>query len=247
MADLGSRVKVYHSDNDELPASADDHTVVRDSKALHDFTTASADLAKSDAHDQEGEDDGQSQPIAGPSRPKARNKGLYRPPTLQEMDQLRSGEATGDKGFTLKLEAILKSTLLPPIPQSSLKSLLSAIHTHIFSLPALPALRPEEAALRPPMDFPGSSTLSPFNQGAEVKWLLGWDTPSEVYIGGSWAVCGGYDKCKGRMGDIDIIVVMPRVGDRISHDRILNYSSHCFPPRTACLIDISSKGCTTSP
>ncbi len=157
------------------------------------------------------EDDEDLQPVAGPSKPRSKGYGLYKPPTLQEMDRLRASETTGSNTFALQLEALLSSTLLPTTPQASLKSLLLTIHSHILSLPVLPPLHPQEAAKRTPMTFPGPEEFSPLRKGADVKWTLGWEKPSEVFVGGSWAVCGGYKKGKGEMGGIDMVVVMPQV------------------------------------
>ena len=157
------------------------------------------------------EEDRDVQPGAGPSKPRRHPVHLYKPPTLDEMDQLRAKEMTGSNTFTLQLEALLSSTLLPLTPPAALKSLLSSLHSHILSQPPLPPVRPREAVHRTPMTFPGPEEFSPLRKGADVQWTLGWEKPSEVIVGGSWPVCGGYRKRKGEVGGIDIVVVMPQV------------------------------------
>jgi U3 small nucleolar RNA-associated protein 22 len=148
---------------------------------------------------------------AGPSRP--RPKSLYAPPTAQEMDRLRSAAENGNT-FTLQLEALLSSTLLSASPAPRLKAILSRIHDLILSLPTLPALSVREAAKRTKeIPFPGGDIWSPLKQ--DVKWTLGWEKPAEVFVGGSWSVCGGYKKGKGVMGDVDLVVVMPEVSQSI--------------------------------
>lgn len=146
-------------------------------------------------------------PEAGPSRP--RQKSLYAPPTIEEMDRLRSAQETGNT-FTLQFEALLSSTLLPTTPSPRLKSILSRIHDLILSLPSLPAVPPQQAVQRTrDIPSPGGETWSPLK--LDVKWTLGYEKPAEVFVGGSWSVCGGYKKGKGVMGDVDLVVVMPSV------------------------------------
>jgi U3 small nucleolar RNA-associated protein 22 len=150
-----------------------------------------------------------STPQAGPSRTRPAGKSLYAPPTVEEMDRLRTAQETGNT-FTLQLEALLSSTILPSLPHPALKSLLSAVHDFILSLPSLPGVSPKAAVQRiGEIPFPGGTEWSPLK--GEVQWTLGWEKPGEVIVGGSWGVCGGYKKGKGEMGGIDLAVVMPTV------------------------------------
>lgn len=166
-----------------------------------------------------GEDDEEPElPKAGPSRPTAAPSRLYKPPTLEEMDQLRNVSTSGGTTFSLQLDALLSSTLLPTTPAPALKSILSALHSHILSLGALPPLPPRKAIARlkgEAVPFVGPSEFSPLRkEGDEGKWGFGWEKPEEVIVGGSWPVVGGYKKGKGQAGAIDLIVVMPSVKQR---------------------------------
>ncbi|GMK59457.1 hypothetical protein CspeluHIS016_0800630 [Cutaneotrichosporon spelunceum] len=156
----------------------------------------------------DGEDDGEeAAPAAGPSR----SRGLYKPPTLAELDELRAAESAGGTTFALQLESLLSSTLLSPVPATALKGLLGAVHDLVHALPALPAVSPRKAEARlgkGSIPFPGPAALSPLK--GEPKWTLGFTAPAEVVVGGSWAVCGGYKAGKGRAGNIDIVVMMPQ-------------------------------------
>lgn len=164
-------------------------------------------LASSDGDEDEDGPDEIEQPEAGPSRPS--QKSLYAPPTIDEMDRLRSAQDTGNT-FALQLEALVSATLLPTTPAPALKTLLSRIHDFILAMPSLPAVAPARAAERTPdIPFPAGEAWSPLKQ--DVKWTLGWEKPAEVFVGGSWSVCGGYKKGKGVMGDVDLVVVMPSV------------------------------------
>lgn len=151
-------------------------------------------------------------PVAGPSRPSGSgSKGLYAPPTVDELDRLHAAHDAGNT-FTLQLEALLASTLLPQAPHPALKALLSRIHDLILSLPPLPGVSPKQAVKRTgEIPFPGGAEWSPLIGEREVKWTLGWEAPGEVVVGGSWGVCGGYKKGKGAMGGVDLAVVMPQV------------------------------------
>ncbi|CAK9784420.1 Nrap protein, partial [Cutaneotrichosporon oleaginosum] len=180
-----------------------------------------------DVEEFDGEDNGHDEkeaPAAGPSR----SRGLYKPPTLAELDELRAAQSTGGTTFALQLESLLSSTLLSPVPAASLRTLLGAVHDLIHALPALPAVSPRKAEARlgkGAIPFPGPSELSPLK--GEPKWTLGFTAPAEVVVGGSWAVCGGYKTGKGRAGNIDIVVTMPqdmfsakdRIGYRYFHKR----------------------------
>ncbi|KAL7418605.1 U3 snoRNP protein [Cryptotrichosporon argae] len=137
---------------------------------------------------------------ASSSRPK---RSLYAPPTLSELDALHPSSGTA---FSLQLTALLDSTLLPN-PHAALRTLLSAAHDLVLALPALPGVGPRKAAKRAGgLGWVGPEKLWPTD---ETKWTLGWDTPAEVLIGGGWGVVGGRKMGKGKMGPIDLIVVMP--------------------------------------
>jgi U3 small nucleolar RNA-associated protein 22 len=84
---------------------------------------------------------------AGPSR-----RNLYKAPTLAELDELRAAEASGGNAFSLQLDELLKSTLLPTTPAPALKTLLGAVHDLVHGLPSLPAVasRSGRLGLRPP-------------------------------------------------------------------------------------------------
>lgn len=155
-----------------------------------------------------GDDAEEAAPAAGPSR----SRGLYKPPTLAELDELRAAESAGGTTFALQLESLLSSTLLSAQPAPALKDLLGAVHDLVHALPALPAVSPRKAEARlgkGAIPFPGPSALSPLK--GEPKWTLGFTAPAEVVVGGSWAVCGGYKAGKGRAGNVDIVVMMPQV------------------------------------
>ncbi|RXK39464.1 hypothetical protein M231_03297 [Tremella mesenterica] len=111
-----------------------------------------------------------------------------------------------DNTFSLQLSALISSTILPQT--QSLKSLLSKIHDIILSLPSLPVVSPERAIRRL-----GKMTMPPVAPdefvAKDVKWGLGWETPVEILLGGSWSVCGGYKTAKGEMGDVDLVLIMP--------------------------------------
>jgi U3 small nucleolar RNA-associated protein 22 len=153
-------------------------------------------------------------PAAGPSR-SGPSRSLYKAPTLAELDELRNAEASGGNAFSLQLDELLKSTLLPITPAPALKTLLGAIHDLVHALPALPAVTPRKANSRlkaklgGSIPFPGPKALSPLV--GEPKWTLGFDAPAEVVVAGSWSVCGGYKKAKGKAGNVDIVVMMPQV------------------------------------
>ena len=173
------------------------------------------------------EDDQYSRSPAGPSRPatNGKSKGLYKPPTLDELDTLRNAEMSGGTQFSLQLDALLSSILLPTTPHPKLKALLESIHSYILSMPSLSSLPPRRAMARlktTQIPFGGPGEFSSITgtkieggeageRGKEVKWGLGWEKAEEVIIGGSWGVCGGYKKAKGEMGSIDLVVIMPKV------------------------------------
>ncbi|WRT70438.1 uncharacterized protein IL334_007436 [Kwoniella shivajii] len=149
-------------------------------------------------------------PAAGPSR-RQPSKNLYKAPTIEEMEKLRSVEQSGGTSFTLQLSALLESTLLSTTPHPSLKGLLSTIHSSIIGLPSLPGLSPLKAIKRigdgVKIPFPGGDQWEPTKEN--VKWTLGWEKPEEIIIGGSWGVVGGYKKGKGEAGEVDLVVIMP--------------------------------------
>ncbi|ORY28154.1 Nrap protein [Naematelia encephala] len=169
-----------------------------------------------DEDGEEGEEGGSNkrplsaQATAGPS--KQHPKGLYAPPTLDELDRLHAAESRGGTSFALQLEALLSSTLLSTTPHPGLKKLLATIHSQILSLPSLPPLEPKAAVSRlgkaSHIPFPGPNEFNPL-KAVEVNWKLGWEKPEEVFVGGSWSVCGGYKKGKGVQGSVDVVVVMP--------------------------------------
>lgn len=167
--------------------------------------------------DVEDEDEEDTMPEAGPSQP--RKKSLYAPPTLEELDTLRSKEASGGTTLSLQVDALLGSTLLPVTPSPQLKTILSSIHSHLLSLPSLPSVSPRKAVARlkgVTIPFPGPDEFNPLNQGDEVKWGLGWGKPEEILVGGSWGVCGGYKKGKGAAGGVDLVAIMPEVSTSLS-------------------------------
>ena len=190
------------------------------------------------------------QPEAGPSSQNGitKTKSKFRPPTVEELDELHQAEASGGNTFSLQLEALLGSTLLPKTPHSGLKALLAAIHSHIMALPPLEALRPRKAVKRlgETIPFPGPDEFNPLKR-SDIKWTLGWERPEEVLIGGSWGACGGYRKGKKEMGDINVVVTMPAVGSYLSlWSHILTTFSLSSRRRIEWTIDTSTSASTTS-
>lgn len=185
-------------------------------------------------------------PAAGPSR----TKSLYKAPTLAELDELRAAEASGGNTFSLQLDALLSSTLLPSTPSAQLKGLLGAVHDLVHALPSLPALSPPKAVARLAKGSQkGKAEAVPFPPGleldlAEVQWKLGFEPPAEVFVGGSWAVCGGYKKGKGEAGGVDVVVVIPQVGYRMIEQELT--PRPCFQQRTAQRTATSTSARTTS-
>ena len=134
---------------------------------------------------------------------------------LVELEKLEAASSTGNT-FALQLEALVTSTLLPQTPSASLKALLATLHSAISSISPLSPVSAREAAARiENVDIPwvGPVASSPIvGKGKEdSKWTLGWEKPSEIIIGGSWGVCGGYKKGKGEAGGVDMVIVMPEV------------------------------------
>lgn len=169
-------------------------------------------MDEDDGVEEFGGDDGCEEEATDPKAGPSRSRGLYKPPTLAELDELRAAKSAGGTTFALQLETLLSSTLLSPIPASALKDLLGAVHDLVHALPALPAVSPRKAESRlgkGAIPFPGPSALSPLK--GEPKWTLGFTPPAEVVVGGSWAVVGGYKAGKGKAGNVDIVVVMPQV------------------------------------
>jgi len=152
-------------------------------------------------------------PEPATSSNKGKSKSLYAPPTLQELDQLNPQTSTST--FNLQLEALLSSTVIPQNSTSntSLKILLKSLHTHILSLPAIPTAPPRKAIAK--LHKGGgvfqSGIPKEFSLKGDEKWGLGWEVPEEIFVGGSWSVVGGYKKGKGEMGDVELVVVMPKV------------------------------------
>jgi U3 small nucleolar RNA-associated protein 22 len=146
-------------------------------------------------------------PEAGPSKPKpsAKHRNLYAPPTLDELDTLSS---TSSASFTLLLSALLSSTLLPTSPHSSLKTLLTTLHSTINSITRVEPLAPKEGLKK--VGVP--STVSPTEfVPKKVNWTVGYERPVEVFVSGSWSVAGGYKTGKGEQGGVDMVLVMPEV------------------------------------
>lgn len=144
----------------------------------------------------------QQQPTAGPSKPKHRD--LYAPPTLEELDTLSSSTSTS---FNLQLSALLTSTLLLQAPHSSLKTLLTEIHTAINVIPDGQAVAPKDG-----IRAVGLPTISPPEfYPKKVNWTVGYEKPAEVFVGGSWSVAGGYKRGKGEQGGVDMVITMPEV------------------------------------
>lgn len=170
-----------------------------------------------DVDEEMDEDDGVEEFGDEPAQPAAagpsRSRNLYAAPTLAELDELRAAEASGGNKFSLQLDELLKSTLLPTTPAPALKTLLGAVHDLVHAIPTLPAVAPRKAASRlkgTPIPFPGPKELSPIKGDVAVQWTLGFEAPAEVVVAGSWAVCGGYKKAKGQAGNVDVVVVMPQ-------------------------------------
>lgn len=151
------------------------------------------------------EDDLEAQPTAGPSKPKHRD--LYAPPTLEELDTLSSSSSTS---FNLQLSALLSSTLLPQKPHSSLKSLLTELHSLINDIPDSPPVSPKEGLRKV-----GLPPISPEEfYPTKANWTVGYRKPGEVFVSGSWSVTGGYKRGKGEQGGVDLVLVMPEVSCR---------------------------------
>lgn len=151
----------------------------------------------------EDEEHQQQQPTAGPSKPKHRD--LYAPPTLEELDTLSSSTSTS---FNLQLSALLSSTLLPLTPHSSLKTVLTEIHTAINAIPDGQAVAPKDG-----IRAMGLPTISPTESyPKKVNWTVGYEKPAEVFVRGSWSVAGGYKRGKGEQGGVDMVITMPEVG-----------------------------------
>ncbi|WVR00376.1 hypothetical protein IAU59_007519 [Kwoniella sp. CBS 9459] len=183
------------------------------------------DRQSSGSEDEDEDDDAEPQeddaeeavPSAGPSRQAQPTKHLYKAPTLEEMEALKSADSSGGTSFSLQLSALLNSTLLPSTPAPALKALLSALHSTILGLPTLAPLPPLRAYKRIAKGAVNAVTIPSIGEGLdqwdpvknEVKWTLGWDKPEEIVVGGSWGVVGGYKRGKGEAGNVDLVVVMP--------------------------------------
>lgn len=191
--------------------------------------------------EEEEEADGTApEPSAGPSR----SRGLFKAPTLAELDELRAAEASGGNTFSLQLDELLKSTLLSATPAPALKTLLGSIHDLVHALPQLPAVSPRKAVSRlknkVQIPFPGPKSLSPLE--GEVNWKLGFEAPAEVVVAGSWSVCGGYKRAKGEAGNVDIVVIMPQVSSLTVAELT---GRTCFPRRTERRTGTSISALTT--
>ena len=158
----------------------------------------------------------QEEPTAGPSRSASTSKHLYKPPTVSDIDLLAS--STSNSTFDLQVDALVTSTLLAKTADSGLSPLLASLHSHILGLPHLPSLSPSKAAKRLKgfkIPFVGPQEYNPIrgdmNELEMPNWVLGWDKPEEIFIGGSWGVVGGYKKAKGEAGGVDLLIVMPEV------------------------------------
>jgi U3 small nucleolar RNA-associated protein 22 len=164
------------------------------------------------------EDENANIPSAFPEEPvrtldKGKGKSLYAPPTLQELDRLNPQTSTST--FNLQLNALLNSTIIPSTSTSHnpLRSILKSLHSHIMSLPSIPAIPPKKAIAKIRKMGGEMPFVVPQEYGikGDEKWGLGWSAPEEVFVGGSWSVVGGYRKGKGEMGGVDMVVVMPKV------------------------------------
>jgi len=200
--ELGDSMIDIQSDNGSADdASMGDESIIDDEDGMmdeEDFEDVDVD------ENQEGVDE--DGPQAGPSKPqpKGNHRNLYAPPTLDELDNLSS---TSSASFTLQLSAILQSTLLPTTPHSSLKTLLTELHSAINTIPASAAMAPREGVKKV-----GLPTISPPEfMPRKVNWTVAYSQPSEVFVSGSWSVVGGYKTGKGEQGGVDMVLVMPDV------------------------------------
>jgi len=180
------------------------------------------------------------EPEAGPSKPK-NHRNLYAPPTLDELDTLSS---TSSAAFTLQLSALLQSTLLPTTPHSTLKTLLTDLHSVINSIPSSEPVAPKEGIKKV-----GLPSISPTEfLPRKVNWTVGYDKPKEVFVSGSWSVVGGYKVGKGEQGGVDMVLVMPdvRPPSIISQGIGVVLTSRNYSHRKIDLIiDISTRGVIT--
>jgi U3 small nucleolar RNA-associated protein 22 len=156
--------------------------------------------------EEEEEDEEEEVSQAGPSKLKStKHRDLYAPPTLEELDTLSS---TSSASFNLQLSALLQSTLLPTTPHSTLKELLTTLHSSINSISPSEPVAPREGIKKV-----GLPAISPREfLPRKVNWTVGYAKPSEVFVSGSWSVVGGYKKGKGEQGGVDMVLVMPEVG-----------------------------------
>lgn len=167
-------------------------------------------------HDEGELDEEEEGPAAGPSRSTPASKHLYKPPTASDIDLLAS--SASNSSFDLQVDALVSSTILSKTADPSLSTLLASLHSHILALPHLPSLSPAKAAKRLKgfrIPFTGPQEYNPIrgdiNESEMPNWVLGWDKPEEIFIGGSWGVVGGYKKAKGEAGGVDLVVIMPNV------------------------------------
>jgi U3 small nucleolar RNA-associated protein 22 len=193
-------IDIQSEDDDADDASMGDESIGDDEDGMMDED----DIEDVDEN-QEGIDEDE-EPQAGPSKPqpKGNHRNLYAPPTLDELDNLSS---TSSASFTLQLSALLQSTLLPTTPHSSLKTLLTELHSTINTIPASAPLPPREGVKKV-----GLPTISPAEfMPRKVNWTVGYAQPKEVFVSGSWSVVGGYKTGKGEQGGVDMVLVMPDV------------------------------------
>jgi U3 small nucleolar RNA-associated protein 22 len=196
-----SMIDIQLEDEDDDDASMGDESIGDDEDGMMDED----DVEDVEDENQEGVDKDEG-PQAGPSKPqpKGNHRNLYAPPTLDELDNLSS---TSSASFTLQLSALLQSTLLPTTPHSSLKTLLTELHSTINTIPASAALTPREGIEKVGLPIISPSEFMP----RKVNWTVGYSQPKEVFVSGSWSVVGGYKTGKGEQGGVDMVLVMPDV------------------------------------
>jgi U3 small nucleolar RNA-associated protein 22 len=174
------------------------------------------------------------EPEAGPSKPK-NHRNLYAPPTLDELDTLSS---TSSAAFTLQLSALLQSTLLPTTPHSTLKTLLTDLHSVINSIPSSEPVAPKEGIKKV-----GLPSISPAEfLPRKVNWTVGYDKPKEVFVSGSWSVVGGYKVGRGEQGGVDMVLVMPDVRPPILISNAVLMCRNYSHRKIDLIIDIFTRG-----
>lgn len=194
-------------------------------------------------------EDGGAKDAASEERPTKRSKSSVAVLTNGHSQPMASGSSSNT--FNLQLSALLDSTLLSPTPHPGLSALLKELHDILLSLPSIPPNRPIDARKvlhnKIPDISPTEYAYDVKGKGKEVQWKLGWEKPGEVLVGGSWGVCGGYKKGKGVEGDVDLVVVMPKVRRFMLSRRLLIAPRTCSPPKTGQTTGTSTNASSTSP